>query len=121
MHVVEYVVTRWYRAPEVIFERGAYSRAVDIWSAGCIFAELILRKALFPGTLFSRVGRARWGGGLGIGRIWMLCLDAVCLDAVCLDAVCLDAVCLDGACLDGACLDGVFGCCLDAVCLDAVF
>jgi len=45
----EYVVTRWYRAPEVIFERGAYSRAVDIWSAGCIFAELILRKALFPG------------------------------------------------------------------------
>ncbi|KNC46613.1 CMGC/MAPK protein kinase [Thecamonas trahens ATCC 50062] len=45
----EYVCTRWYRAPEVIFERGAYTKAVDMWSVGCIFAELIGRKALFPG------------------------------------------------------------------------
>merc|ERR1711916_415510 len=45
----EYVGTRWYRAPEVIFERGAYTKAVDTWSIGCIFAELIGRKALFPG------------------------------------------------------------------------
>jgi len=45
----EYVCTRWYRAPEVIFERGAYTKAVDMWSIGCIFAELIGRKALFPG------------------------------------------------------------------------
>merc|ERR1711916_322952 len=36
----EYVCTRWYRAPEVIFERGAYTKAVDMWSIGCIFAEL---------------------------------------------------------------------------------
>jgi mitogen-activated protein kinase 1/3 len=45
----EYVVTRWYRAPEVILNASEYTKAVDIWSVGCIFAELIGRTALFPG------------------------------------------------------------------------
>lgn len=45
----EYVATRWYRAPEVIYESGVYSESVDVWAAGCIFAELLLRKPLFPG------------------------------------------------------------------------
>jgi len=45
----EYVVTRWYRAPELIFKDKAYSPAVDIWSLGCIFAELLGGKPLFPG------------------------------------------------------------------------
>eukprot|EP01045_Picozoa_sp_COSAG04_P003649 COSAG04_NODE_150_length_22521_cov_10.008385_9_plen_454_part_00 len=47
----DYVATRWYRAPELIcsyFTR--YSAAVDIWAAGCIFGELLKRKALFPGA-----------------------------------------------------------------------
>ncbi len=46
----DYVATRWYRAPELIcsyFTR--YSAAVDMWAAGCIFGELMRRKALFPG------------------------------------------------------------------------
>lgn len=45
----EYVVTRWYRAPEVILQASEYTKAIDIWSAGCIFAELLGRTPLFPG------------------------------------------------------------------------
>ncbi|SCV70316.1 BQ2448_1710 [Microbotryum intermedium] len=37
------VVTRWYRAPELLFGARSYSTAVDNWAAGCIFAELMLR------------------------------------------------------------------------------
>jgi len=46
----EYVVTRWYRAPEVLLSGGQYSTAVDVWSAGCVLAELLLRRPLLPGT-----------------------------------------------------------------------
>ncbi|KAM3617404.1 uncharacterized protein V6R79_005694 [Siganus canaliculatus] len=44
-----YVVTRWYRAPEVIFNWMHYSQTVDVWSAACILAEMITSKVLFPG------------------------------------------------------------------------
>ncbi|KAM4603200.1 mitogen-activated protein kinase 12-like, partial [Discoglossus pictus] len=44
-----YVVTRWYRAPEVILNWMHYSQTVDIWSVGCILAEMITGKVLFPG------------------------------------------------------------------------
>ncbi|EMD39054.1 hypothetical protein CERSUDRAFT_63965 [Gelatoporia subvermispora B] len=45
--MTEYVATRWYRAPEIML---AFSMvAVDVWSIGCIFAELILGKPLFKG------------------------------------------------------------------------
>ncbi|EPY25526.1 protein kinase [Strigomonas culicis] len=47
------VVSRWYRAPELLFGRRSYGAEIDIWSAGCIFAEL-LRGA--PGPLFSGDG-----------------------------------------------------------------
>eukprot|EP01038_Epipyxis_sp_PR26KG_P011744 gene11744-15716_t len=48
--MTEYVVTRWYRAPEVLLApKTPYSAAVDIWATGCIFAELLRGKALFPG------------------------------------------------------------------------
>eukprot|EP01035_Chromulina_nebulosa_P035939 gene35939-48345_t len=48
--MTEYVVTRWYRAPEILLAPGsAYSDAIDIWSAGCVCAEMFLRKPLFPG------------------------------------------------------------------------
>lgn len=42
------VVTLWYRAPEVLLQ-SSYATAVDIWSCGCIFAELVNRRALFAG------------------------------------------------------------------------
>ena len=47
--LTEYVVTRWYRAPEIMLSCQEYSCAVDIWSVGCIFAECLGRKPLFPG------------------------------------------------------------------------
>ncbi|ETO20769.1 Protein kinase domain containing protein, partial [Reticulomyxa filosa] len=48
--MTEYVVTRWYRAPEVMVSAQKYDAQVDVWSVGCIFAELILRSELFPGS-----------------------------------------------------------------------
>lgn len=45
----EYVVTRWYRAPEVMLTRKNYGRAIDIWSTGCILGEMLNRQPLFPG------------------------------------------------------------------------
>ena len=44
-----HVVTRWYRAPEILLGQKQYSTPVDIWSIGCIFAEMAQRKALFAG------------------------------------------------------------------------
>lgn len=43
------VVTRWYRAPELLFGARIYSTGVDIWAVGCIFAELLRREPLLPG------------------------------------------------------------------------
>nr|CAI5848539.1 unnamed protein product [Callosobruchus analis] len=43
------VVTLWYRAPELLLCAKEYSTPIDIWSVGCIFAELLLMNALFPG------------------------------------------------------------------------
>mmetsp|Transcript_24522 Transcript_24522/g.73195 ORF Transcript_24522/g.73195 Transcript_24522/m.73195 type:complete len:401 (+) Transcript_24522:101-1303(+) len=47
--MTEYVCTRWYRAPEVLCSWTDYSGAIDIWSIGCILAEMQMRTALFPG------------------------------------------------------------------------
>jgi tRNA A-37 threonylcarbamoyl transferase component Bud32 len=49
MLLTEYVVTRWYRAPEIMLACHEYSKPIDMWSVGCIFAELIQRKPYFPG------------------------------------------------------------------------
>jgi len=47
--LTEYVVTRWYRAPEVMCSCQEYDYKIDVWSAGCILAEIHGRKPLFPG------------------------------------------------------------------------
>ncbi|WOO79719.1 Mitogen-activated protein kinase [Vanrija pseudolonga] len=47
--MTEYVATRWYRAPEVMLSFRMYSKAIDIWSIGCILAEMLSGKPLFPG------------------------------------------------------------------------
>ncbi|CAG8083429.1 unnamed protein product [Penicillium nalgiovense] len=44
-----YVATRYYRAPEIMFTWQNYNYAVDMWSVGCILAEMIIGKVLFPG------------------------------------------------------------------------
>ena len=48
--MTDYVATRWYRAPELLLTYKTYTSAMDVWSVGCIFGELLLRKPLLPGT-----------------------------------------------------------------------
>jgi serine/threonine protein kinase len=51
--MTEHVVTRWYRAPELMLSAdGNYGQAIDVWSVGCIFAELLGRNPLFAGKDF---------------------------------------------------------------------
>ncbi|SMN18660.1 similar to Saccharomyces cerevisiae YGR040W KSS1 Mitogen-activated protein kinase (MAPK) involved in signal transduction pathways that control filamentous growth and pheromone response [Maudiozyma saulgeensis] len=47
--MTEYVATRWYRAPEIMLTFQEYTTAMDIWSVGCILAEMLCGKPLFPG------------------------------------------------------------------------
>ena len=47
--MTEYVATRWYRAPEIMLSFQSYTKAIDLWSVGCIFAELLGGKPLFKG------------------------------------------------------------------------
>ncbi|KVI12018.1 Protein kinase, ATP binding site-containing protein [Cynara cardunculus var. scolymus] len=47
--MTEYVVTRWYRAPELLLNSSDYTAAIDVWSVGCIFMELMNKKPLFAG------------------------------------------------------------------------
>lgn len=47
--LTEYVATRWYRAPEIMLTFQEYTTAIDVWSVGCIMAEMLSGRALFPG------------------------------------------------------------------------
>lgn len=47
--LTEYVVTRWYRAPEIMCSCQEYDFKIDVWAVGCILAELLGREPLFPG------------------------------------------------------------------------
>ncbi|KAJ3025440.1 UNVERIFIED_CONTAM: hypothetical protein HDU68_007124 [Siphonaria sp. JEL0065] len=47
--MTQLVVTLWYRAPELLLGGKDYSTAIDMWSVGCIFAELVNKEPLFPG------------------------------------------------------------------------
>lgn len=46
---ISYICSRYYRAPELIFGATEYTTAIDIWSAGCVLAELLIGQPLFPG------------------------------------------------------------------------
>ena len=46
---VAYICSRYYRAPELVFEATEYTNAIDVWSMGCVMAELLLGNPLFPG------------------------------------------------------------------------
>ncbi|KAG8518002.1 Mitogen-activated protein kinase 11, partial [Galemys pyrenaicus] len=62
-----YVATRWYRAPEIMLNWMHYNQTVDIWSVGCIMAELLQGRALFPGN--DCILDDGWaGGGASSGR-----------------------------------------------------
>ena len=46
---MSYICSRYYRAPELIFGATDYTPAIDVWSLGCVFAELLIGQPLFPG------------------------------------------------------------------------
>lgn len=48
--LTEYVVTRFYRAPEIMLCSHNYTKAIDVWSIGCTFGELLSQYYLFPGN-----------------------------------------------------------------------
>lgn len=48
-HMTQLVVTLWYRAPELLLGGKEYTTAIDMWSVGCIFAELLNNEPLLPG------------------------------------------------------------------------
>lgn len=58
------VVTRWYRAPELLLNVANYKESIDIWSIGCFIAEMFIGKPLFPGrsdleqlpTIYDKLG-----------------------------------------------------------------
>jgi p38 MAP kinase len=49
-HMTGYVATRYYRAPEIMLNWQTYDIAVDLWSTGCIMAEMLTAQPLFPGS-----------------------------------------------------------------------
>ncbi len=48
--MTDYISTRWYRAPELLLGSEYYTTAVDVWSIGCILAELLTRQPFLPGS-----------------------------------------------------------------------
>ncbi|KAG6480423.1 hypothetical protein ZIOFF_063923 [Zingiber officinale] len=68
------VVTLWYRAPEILLGSRHYSTPVDVWSVGCIFAEMVNQRPLFPGDseidelfkIFSILGTPNEGTWPGV-------------------------------------------------------
>ncbi|XP_002159420.3 cyclin-dependent kinase 11B isoform X1 [Hydra vulgaris] len=65
------VVTLWYRAPELLLGTKEYSTAIDLWSCGCVFAELLTMKALFPGkSEIDQISRIFKELGTPNDKIW---------------------------------------------------
>ncbi|KAJ8597006.1 CMGC MAPK protein kinase [Rhizopogon salebrosus TDB-379] len=51
--MTEYVATRWYRAPEIMLSFKMYTKAIDMWAVGCILAEMLMGRPLFPGRDYN--------------------------------------------------------------------
>ncbi|KAL2938327.1 Mitogen-activated protein kinase 3 [Bienertia sinuspersici] len=47
--MTEYDGSTWYKAPEIFLNSSDYTAAIDLWSVGCIYMELVIRRPLFPG------------------------------------------------------------------------
>ena len=76
-------MTLWYRAPEILLGTEHYSTPVDIWSIGCIFAEMTNNAPLFPGDSV----RCLPGGpalvlGFCWGQSWLLAGAATCFQSL---------------------------------------
>jgi serine/threonine protein kinase len=77
--MAEYVVTRWYRAPELLLSCSDYGPPIDMWSVGCILAELLGRKPLFPGAHCSVAFPCLHGGAGDLPAGARLLETACCL------------------------------------------
>ena len=65
------VVTRWYRAPELLYGARRYGTGVDLWAIGCILAELLLRVPLLPGeTDLDQLDKMTQAFGTPTEEIW---------------------------------------------------
>ena len=49
--LTEYVATRWYRAPEIMLNAKGYTNAIDMWSVGCILADMVCKKRKYDFSL----------------------------------------------------------------------
>ena len=80
---VSYICSRYYRAPELIFGATDYTCCIDVWSVGCVLAELLLGVPLFPGesgvdqlveiikVCRARARKSAWGAWAGqVGEAW---------------------------------------------------
>lgn len=56
-HLSEGLVTKWYRSPRLLLSPNNYTKAIDMWAAGCIFAEMLTGKTLFAGQKFKIHGK----------------------------------------------------------------
>ena len=88
------MVTRWYRPPEILLCKQQYNTAVDVWSAGCVFAELIMppsshRRGLFSGATYRdqtdkiievRVLCHTWPAGCALQLLCTRLIAVRCLD-----------------------------------------
>jgi len=65
------VVTRWYRAPELLLGARYYGRAVDLWSVGCVFAEMMLRMPYLAGdSEIDQLSKIFWALGTPTEKDW---------------------------------------------------
>jgi len=65
------VVTRWYRAPELLMGARYYGKGVDMWSIGCVFAEMMLRMPYFAGdSEIDQLGKIFWALGTPTEKDW---------------------------------------------------
>lgn len=87
-HMTQEVVTQYYRAPEVLMGSRHYGSAIDIWSVGCIFAELLGRRILFQAQspiqqVLTHICTAQWCLLLPTCPLWnMYCEDGSSLECV---------------------------------------
>ena len=74
------VVTLWYRAPEILLGAKHYSTPVDVWSLGCIFAEMINMKPLFPGDSVRALAQSHvtWSSDACTAQLFSLGSQACC-------------------------------------------